>query len=109
MFKELHSIKSKAKENKSVSDEKFILELNEGISLFQKFIKSKDIKILKKSSEKFFATLSSRRNRPEPYFYISQIFFIFGDKQKALDYLKAAEEVEPGFKDLPRLRKVIFS
>jgi hypothetical protein len=109
MFKELHNIKAKAKENKAVNEEKVNDDLKEGISLFGQFMKTKDIKVLKKSSDQFFTVLNSKRNKAEPYFYISQIFYIFGDKQKAIDYLKAAEEVEPEYKELPKLRKLIFS
>jgi hypothetical protein len=109
MFKELHNVKKVAKETHSVNEEKVLEELKEGISLFKDFMKTQDIKTLKKASDKFFSSLSGKRNKAEPFFYISQIFFIFGDKHKAIDYLRAAEEVEPNFKELPRLRQIIFS
>ena len=108
MFKSLHSAKAQAKENKSLTEGELSKILDEGYSLFNDFVKTRNTRELKMAADKFFTYLKSKRSKPEPYFYLSTIFYLFEEKAKAVEYMKAVEEVDPAFKDLPALRHLIF-
>ena len=57
---------------------------------------------LKAAANKFFEAIEIKKNKAEPYLYLSYIFNYLGEKELSLNYLKVATAIDPNIqgKDL---------
>jgi hypothetical protein len=108
-FGDLRNAKAIAKEKKQEKEVNIDEMLAEAKTLFESYFMTKNQSGLKKAADLFFKVLNVKRTRVEPYFYISSIFFIYEKKSEAIRYLKMAEEVEPSYPNLAKLRQLIYS
>jgi hypothetical protein len=108
-FNSLKTAQAQASENQHEKEGSFDEILASAKASFSRYLKSKDKTELKKASHDFFKAMNIKRNRFEPYFYISTIYFLFDKKPDAVRYFKLAEEVEPSNHLLVKLRGLVFS
>lgn len=92
------------KENKSVIqnqegklDFKYKIVFEQGLHALKRFsqIDEPNHDLLKLAAQKFFEAIEIKKNKAEPYFYLSYIFSYFGQKEDALNYLKVATNINP--------------
>ena len=75
-FKDLRTAQKKIGESHEKAQEKFAELFKEGLTCFLMANEQDSIKLLKTSAEKLLESLQYKSTRYEPYFLISQIFFI---------------------------------
>jgi len=93
MFKDLKAAKQQAKVNQVKSTEDYETVLKEAIELYEQFTTYPDDNTLRKSAGKFYECLTLKRGQMEPYLFLSMIFFIFEEEEKAKKYFSAALEL----------------
>jgi hypothetical protein len=106
---DIKSFKKKAEDNKEKLAGNYDDEYNQGLNYLKEFGKAQDIEILTLATEKFFNCLKFKRTSVEPYFYISYISFISGEKELAIKYFEFAEEVDINYPHLDGLCELIKS
>jgi hypothetical protein len=82
----------------------------DGLQHFRTFVLSdgNDKNSLSQAIAKFKEALFIKKHNAGPYFYLSYIFYLCGDKSKAIKYLKIVKLIEPEFKGLNKLEKRIL-
>lgn len=65
------------------------------------------LNLLREAADKFTEALKIKKSKPEPYFYLSYIFFILKDMPLAIKYFKVAEFMNPELYGLAQLKKNI--
>lgn len=105
----LSAAKKKATTNYQKHEGDFETELKEAVSLFKSFAEKQDTDILKKSADKFFDAIRSKRSRVEPYIYLSYIFYMLDDNESAVKYLDYAKSIDSTRFEVQELQKIIYS
>ena len=67
-----------------------------------------DIDMLKSSAELFMKVIEIKSSNPEPYFYTALVFYLVGNNELALKYLKVVQAINPGFPDLNKFMKEVM-
>lgn len=108
MFEDLNSAKAKIQQKQIKKLENADEKLIEGINLLKEFSKNYDQNLLKKSASVFFEIIKVKKNKVEPFFYLSYIFYLFDDKENSIKYMNLAESIDNKFSKLSDLRKLIY-
>jgi len=103
--------RNKVKENKEDINKKYSLLYNAGLDSLEKYLSNsaKEKIYLKNSILKFIECIELKKNKPDPFFYLSYIAYINRDIVLAKKYLKILELLDPNYLRLSFLKKKIFS
>lgn len=104
----LKSAKNKSKINQGKKEEDFNEIYNQALRLLREFSETQNTEKLNKATEKFFIALKSKRNRIEPYCYLSYIFYIFDEEKLALEYLNFAKSIDPSYPQISEIQKLFL-
>jgi hypothetical protein len=105
----------KVKEGNNVNQEnnelKYAEIFNKGIYFMNKFAENSDtngdLSLLFEASQLFTEALEIKKNRPEPYFFLTHIFLLIDEVSYALKYLKVLSFLEPSYPGLEDLKAMI--
>ena len=89
----MKAAKMKAAVNQEKSTGEYEQVLDEGIKLYEAFCDNNDEDTIKASADKFYEALTLKRGQMEPYLFLSMIFYLFEEEEKALEYFAAAKEL----------------
>jgi hypothetical protein len=67
-----------------------------------------DIHSLKLAAEKLLEAAKIVKRNPEPYLYLSYIFYILGDSKLSQKYLKVSNMIDPGIANIAKLKKILY-
>ena len=85
-------------------DFKYKITFEQGLKFLKVFSEriDPDPNLLKSAANKFFEAIEIKKNKAEPYLYLSFIFNYFDEKELSLNYLKVATTLNPNIegKDL---------
>jgi hypothetical protein len=77
--------------------------------LFDDFEKNNDVNILKQAADKYGECLRLKSNLPGPYYNLACIFYIIGNPELAMDYLKEVQALDPRYPGLLQSMKMIIN
>lgn len=108
-FSAIKKAKENTKDNYDKLEDKFNNILNEALFALESFAECPcfDFDNLSDSMNLFAEAIELKKNRVEPYFYLSYIFYLFKDTTKAVNYLTIANNLNPNFNGLEELRDKI--
>lgn len=108
-FSAIKKAKEDTKNNYDKLEDKFNKILNEALFALESFAECPcfDFENLSDSMNLFVEAIELKKNRVEPYFYLSYIFYLLKDTTKAVNYLTIANNLNPNFNGLDDLRNKI--
>lgn len=89
------SAKKKADVNQEDTNEKYENLIQKGMQLYEQFNENQNEAILKEAADCFFEALFIKRTSMEPYLFLSMIFYLFDEEDKAREYFDIAGELAP--------------
>lgn len=93
----------------SDKNEKFYTFLKEGLNLLKLFAENSDRVILYESAQKFVEASKLKKVEPDPYFFLSYIFYLIRDKASALKYFQTVKFINPRYPGLDVLKTQILA
>ena len=102
---DINNSKNETESQSSKVDLKFNFVLNQGIDSINRFINTNqtNFALLEFSAIKFTESLEIKKNKPEPYFYLSTIYKYMGNNDLALNYAKIVILIDDSFPGLSEL------
>jgi hypothetical protein len=97
------------KERDLKKEEDYNKEYVEGLRYLNEFINTSNSDNLKKAANKFYDALKFIKTRIEPYFYLSYIFYVFNQRDLAIEYLEIARSVDSARPELQKIQQIIYS
>jgi hypothetical protein len=97
------------KERGAKREEDYEKEYSEGIRYLREFTHSNNSEYLKKAANKFFDAMKCKKSRPEPYCYLSYIFYVYNQRGIAIEYLEIARALDPNRPELRKIQNAIYS
>jgi tetratricopeptide (TPR) repeat protein len=107
---DLLAAKKQSGEISQKRDEDLKQVYREGLQYFRTFVVSNgdDKNSLKQAVAKLNEAISIKKHNAGPYFYLSYIFYICGEKSKAIKYMKIVKLIEPEYEGLSKLEKKLL-
>jgi tetratricopeptide (TPR) repeat protein len=99
-FDSLKSAKKEAAVNDEKFSDKYDTVFKDGRMYLKNFQKSQDVNTLQKAAEKFGEAIECKSTSAEANFYMAICFYLIGEDELAMKYLKVVQTVEPGYKGL---------
>lgn len=108
-FKDLEAAKVKTASRDEESEEKLNSLISEAENIFKDYASNptNNSKKLRESTKLFIDALRIKKNRVEPYFYLSYIAYLNNDLNTAVKYFQIAELISPEYNNLEKLRKYL--
>lgn len=105
----LREAKKQASVHQDKKKEEYEDIYNDAMRLVSDFEKNNDLNILKQAAEKFGECLVLKSNLPGPYYNLACIFYIIGNPQLSMDYLKEVQSIDPAYPGLNEAMKMVLS
>lgn len=108
-FSAINEAKKITKANYDRSEQEFNFLIQEALDSLDTFLLSPcfDYDNLSDSMNTFVEAIEIKKNRVEPYFYLSYIFYLLNDLDQAVNYLFIATNLNNQFEGLAELRENI--
>lgn len=110
-FNSLDIVRKKAEIKGDKKQEQFYHLFDNALEKFRKLVQTQnfDTKLLKEIAYQLLESLKLVKNKAEPYLFLAYIFYIIGDNQISIKYLKVSSLLNPYLDAAERLREAITS
>jgi tetratricopeptide (TPR) repeat protein len=81
----------------------------DALELIEKYRETEDETYLHTASNNLDEALKNNHTKGECYFWLSYIFFTFGQDKEAFDFLKEAEVLSPDYTKIKEFKEIISS
>jgi tetratricopeptide (TPR) repeat protein len=104
-FKNLNSAKNKAQNRDDKRELEAEKAYNDAIDLLNSLQKSPDLdmRLLRQAADNLVLSIKNKRNKPEPYLCLANIFYVLDNIPAAIEHMQVARSINP---DLPGISKL---
>lgn len=80
---------------------------NEALELIEKYKETNNDSLLEQACKKLEESLTFNRSKGESYFWLSYIFYIYGNDKEAFECLRTAESLVPDYQQIKQFKNII--